>query len=99
MNIGIRKEEENGKNKVYANVILLDNKIIEWGIGQDKWEKESLGSITLYNFDFSRFNELTVETSTYLVNDKVSKDEAFSKAKEWVKQWDYHDTFELVKAK
>lgn len=43
MNIGIRKEEEKGINKVYANVILLDNKIIEWGIGQDKWEKESLG--------------------------------------------------------
>ncbi len=68
---------------VYASVILKDNKIVVWKVGQYSCKD--------YLFDP---NIYTVQEQAFVVNSSEEHNRVFEKdAKDWFRQWDLHEDF------
>lgn len=77
-------------HKVYASVILLDDKIYKWKIGMNYWE--SAGQATLFIRSWDDFKRMESKYIAFEVNNPDEHEEAFStKAPEWFAQWEAHE--------
>ena len=83
---------------VYASVLLLDNKIINWKIGDRRWT--DIFSMTRRirrdrPFNINDYTGETVESIGFEVNNSDEHDHAFAVlAKEWFKNWEVHPNHE-----
>ena len=78
-------------HKIYASVLLLDNKIDNWKVGQYEWK--DMGNITNY-WKIDRINDYTVKTTFWEVNSSEEHNLIFTKlSSEWFKQWELADDF------
>lgn len=80
---------------VYASVLLKDNKIINWKIGERKW-KHNMDMTRMFKLPFNMdgYEGETVESIGFEVNSDVEHNKTFSElAKEWFKQWEVHEEY------
>jgi hypothetical protein len=91
-------------NKIYAQVLLLDNKIENWKICQDM--KYGVYDWKAY-WKSNRMNDYTMETEVFY-NDDIENDpegKLFNRkvyaalAPQWINQWEYADDYKLQKCK
>lgn len=78
-------------HNVYASVLLLDNKIMNYKIGNRAWK---------HPFDMTwRFplpdniDEYSVQSNCWEVNNSEEHNEAFNMGREWMKQWEVHEDY------
>lgn len=80
---------------VYASVLLKNNKIINWKIGERKWTHPlDMSRKIKVPFNMDDYKDETVEHTAFEVNNSKEHNEAFSKlAREWFRQWELHEEF------
>ncbi|MGG2091295.1 hypothetical protein AB1283_00830 [Bacillus sp. S13(2024)] len=79
-------------HKVYASVLLLDNKIYNWKIGQRYWD--SPFSMTIRTSDMEKFSKMKTKYIHWEVNTSDEHQEVFEKhAREWFKQFEIHEEY------
>lgn len=80
---------------IWANVVLKDNKIVNWSVGERKWEHHF--SMTRYfkvPFNFDDYKDEIVQNLSWEVqNDKEHNDVFEILAPEWFRQWEIHEDF------
>lgn len=81
---------------IYASVLLRDNKIINWKIGQRKWlDHMDMTRRMKLPYTKSDYDGETVESKVWEVNDDHEHSQVFEVlAKEWFKNWDIHEKHE-----
>jgi hypothetical protein len=88
---------------IYAQVLLLDNKIEVWKICQDKkctpydfkayWKQDRMNDYTMDTFVF-------VEEETYIADGWNFNSYVYNVlAPEWINEWEYADNYKGSKAK
>ena len=83
-------------HELHANVLLLDNKIENWKVGNRKAE----GYYPFRSYwKTGRMDDYEFETYTWIVNDDIEHNEVFSTlSKQWFKQWVHADDYKLGRA-
>ena len=79
---------------VYASVLLKDNKIIDWKIGQRRWtDIFSMTRRFKRPFNLDDYAGETVESTEFEVNNSEEHNRVFSElAREWFKQWEIDES-------
>jgi hypothetical protein len=79
-------------HEVYASVLLLDNKIINYKIGERFWSTPLEAKI--YTRKQIDFEKLKTEYTSWTVYNSEEHNKAFEVyAREWFKQWEVHDDY------
>jgi hypothetical protein len=82
-------------HKLYASVLLLDNKIENWKVSDRP--KEVLGFTHCWNWD--RLNDYTGDIKEFEVNNGEEHEKVFTTlAPEWFKQWEHADDYKGFRA-
>lgn len=70
---------------IYASVLLVNNKIYDWKVGQNYWDERDLRI---------KDGTVNIESTSWEVNSSEEHDQVFTiHAKEWMKQWDIHEDY------
>ena len=79
-------------HEVHASVLLLDNKIENWKIGERA--RSSPFDWKMRVSDFDKLSEFRCETKSWTANDPKEHEEVFTKhAPEWFKRWEHADSY------
>lgn len=79
-------------HKVYASVLLLDDKIYNYKIGQNYWKSPMY--VTMRTSDFDKMDRMRVEYTFFEVSDSEEHSKAFDVyARDWFKQWEVHEEY------
>lgn len=74
----------------YANVLLLDNKIMLWKTGSSKYESKEGWRMRFCDFDLP----FTCESKKFVESETVSNYDIFQKlSKDFYRQWEIHEDF------
>jgi len=81
---------------VYASVLLKDNKITNWKIGERKWTHNmDMTRMFKLPFNMDDYKGETVESTAFEVNNSEEHNKAFSElAREWFRQWELHEEYQ-----
>ena len=81
---------------VYASVLLKDNKITNWKIGERRWlHHMDMTRRVKHPFSLDDYADETVESKAWEVNNSEEHSRVFEVlAKEWFKQWKIHEDYE-----
>jgi hypothetical protein len=83
-------------HELHANVLLLDNKIECWKVGNTK--AEEYWPFKAY-WKLDRLNDYEVKSHTWVVNNDEEHNEVFrTLSKEWFRQWEHADDYKLQRA-
>jgi hypothetical protein len=83
-------------HKVYASVLLLDNKIENWKVGGHP--KRDPGEFSGF-WKRDRLSDYSSEYTEFIVNNEDEHRKAFEElAPEWFKQWEHANDYRLAKA-
>ncbi|GAA4879488.1 hypothetical protein GCM10023310_69570 [Paenibacillus vulneris] len=97
-------------HELHANVLLLDNKIECWKVGDTKadegywpfksrWKVDRMKTINMGSYDVMGLGDYKVETKTWTVNNRQEHNDVFTlHSKEWFKQWEHADDYKLGRA-
>lgn len=98
-------------HELHANVLLLDNKIECWKVGNTKaedgywpfkayWKKDRFKIVQdEHGCAFFDMGDYKIETKTWVVNnDQEHSDVFYIHAPEWFKQWEHADDYKLGRA-
>ncbi|MBD1379133.1 hypothetical protein [Metabacillus arenae] len=76
-------------HEVYASVLLLDNKIYNYKIGQHYWEYPF--QVKMRYSDFDKLDKMEAKYTSFTVENDEEHENAFRiHAREWFKQWEIH---------
>jgi hypothetical protein len=83
-------------HEVYASVLLLDNKILNWKVGETYWESP-LFVYTSLDMWFD-VDDLEARYTSWTVHTPEEHNRVFQElAPEWFKQWEIHEKFKGFK--
>lgn len=87
---------DNYPHMVYVSVLLLDNKIENWKVGQHKWERPC--DATAY-WKVNRLKDYKVQHVGYWCKNSEEHEKVFNKlAPKWLKQFKYAKGYRLARA-
>lgn len=79
-------------HEIYASVLLLDNKILQWEIGETYWVSPL--SIYISPDMWSYIDDLETKYISWTVHNSEEHNKVFQElAPEWFKQWEVHEMF------
>jgi hypothetical protein len=80
-------------HEIYASVLLLDNKIEGWKVGQRYW---TFPQEAKAYWKMHRINDYTSHWQLWTVNNSDEHNRVFSElSTEWYRQWELADDFQL----
>jgi hypothetical protein len=97
-------------HELHANVLLLDNKIECWKVGNTKadegywpfrahWKIDRMRLKPVDGYDVWNLGDYEIQTKTWIVNNDKEHDDVFNiHAPEWFKQWEHADDYKWARA-
>ena len=85
-------------HRIFASVVLLDNKIMNWKIVNYRWTKKNMGDSKQQLIIYDYLDKITVRSRSFIAHSPKEHSKIFKvKARKFFKQFEIHEWFRGMK--